>query len=69
MRSTKYISLEKLKKRFKDIIDRVLKDNIEYVVMVNREAKFRISPISNEEGKRAFIVKQKSDDKLEKFIS
>ena len=65
----KYISLKNLKRKFKDVVYNVLTNKIEYIVMKNKEPKFKITPIKNRKGKKVFVLEHKIDDKIEKFIT
>jgi hypothetical protein len=69
MVKTKYISLEQLKKKYNEVIEDVMKDNCEYIVMVNNEPKLRISPIDTKEGKQLMFAKEKSLKKIKEFVA
>ncbi len=65
----KYISINQLIKKIKYIIEEICKYNVEYIVMINKEPKVRISPINNANGKELLIEGQiENSNKLGKFI-
>lgn len=68
MNTTKYISLEKLKIKFRKIINEVLESEIEYIVMVDQCPRFTIKPINDKEGKKVLVKSKKYDEKIGKFI-
>jgi hypothetical protein len=67
MSNIKYISLENLQKSLKNIIDEVYNESNEYIVMVDKEPKAKISSIENKKGKEILIEDEVSEEELKKF--
>ena len=68
MKRTKYISINKLKSRLEKIVKEVLNNDIEYIVMVDQEPRFKISSINDNDRKEVLVKLKQEEDQLEKFI-
>ena len=69
MNKIKYISLGKLKKRLKKIIEDVYRNKSEYIVMVKNEPQAKITALDGKELKELVVEKQIEEEKLKEFIS
>ncbi|MDD3648300.1 MAG: hypothetical protein PHS44_07445 [Candidatus Dojkabacteria bacterium] len=67
MKKTKYISLQDLQKNLPEVLEEVSKFDVEYIVMIDKEPKVKISSMLGKNGKQ-IIVEEKADKKLEEFI-
>lgn len=68
MKKIKYISLVSLKKNLQRIISDVYNENNEYVIMVDKEAKAKISPVNGKERARVIVGKEDKEENLKSFI-
>ena len=68
MNKIKYISLEKLRKRLKKVIEDVFRSKSEYIVMINNEPKVKISAVDSKEGKELVVEREIEQEKLKEFI-
>ncbi len=68
MNNVKYIKIEELENKIKEVLREVLDNDTEYIVMVDKEPKIKISPIDRDDGKELVFEKELSNKKLKKFI-
>ncbi|MBU0975830.1 MAG: hypothetical protein ABIE03_01620 [Patescibacteria group bacterium] len=69
MKQVKYISLSDLQKKLTEILEEVYKFDVEYIVMIDKEPKIKISAILSKDGKQVIVEDRKIDSKLEEFIN
>lgn len=68
MNKIKYISLEDLGKKLKQIIEDVYKNEAKYFVMVDNVPKAKICAVDGKEGKEIIVQEESEKKKLEEFI-
>ncbi|MFC1780313.1 hypothetical protein ACFLY9_01320 [Patescibacteria group bacterium] len=69
MSKVKYISLEDLQISLSDVIEDVFKYDTNYIVMVDKEPKVRISSlIDGKTGKKITVEEDIDEEKLKEFI-
>lgn len=68
MNKINYISLKKLYNNFKQVIKRVYQEGNEYIIMINKEPKIRISPVNRKNNEKMVYAKTADKEKVKKFI-
>ncbi|MBN2016017.1 hypothetical protein JW766_04250 [Candidatus Dojkabacteria bacterium] len=69
MNKIKYISLEDLQKHVAEVVKEVYKYGTEYIVMVDKEPKARISSLIDGRTEKSILLKEKEmEESLKGFV-
>jgi hypothetical protein len=69
MKKIKYISLKTLKDNLVKVIDSVYQEEIEYIVMVDKTPKVRLSAVKDDKGKKIYVEEKLEENNLKRFVN